>query len=292
MSERIAHQAARDDQRLARGRIFLAQALAHRMRMPRCRRRAASVHSRSFHNVHDAITRHPVGAKPSAGNQGRVVPMRAETSRIYEMGTRVDSYADTNPDTDQGNILSAAEGEGGGGADAAWWQRRSGPGCWHKRAGSAEKARLRREVLAGPVAHLAEVGKRAKRSEHELGVAFRYKPGRQTLRRVPDQRPEHAGGGGGQQGGAGAVSACRRRCWRSWASCWTSSTRRSGSANAGRTAHKGATKQLDELANELASVVRTMDARNRLRFEDNRQLLESWVSASTVLGVESGRRER
>ena len=54
--------------------------------------------------------------------------------------------------------------------------------------------------------------------------------------------------------------------------------------NDGRTAHKGATKQLDDLALEIASVVRTMDARNRLRFQGNRQLLESWISASTVLG--------
>jgi hypothetical protein len=54
--------------------------------------------------------------------------------------------------------------------------------------------------------------------------------------------------------------------------------------NVGRTAHKGATKQLDDLAAEIRSVVRTMDARNRFRFQDNRQLLESWISARTVLG--------
>ena len=64
--------------------------------------------------------------------------------------------------------------------------------------------------------------------------------------------------------------------------------RRSRLSDAGRTAHKGATQQLEKLAKELASVVRTMDARNRLRFKDNRQLLESWISASTVLGVGTG----
>jgi hypothetical protein len=53
-------------------------------------------------------------------------------------------------------------------------------------------------------------------------------------------------------------------------------------ANDGRAKHKGATKQLEQLATELASVVRTMDARNRQRVQDNRQLLESWISASTV----------
>ena len=35
-------------------------------------------------------------------------------------------------------------------------------------------------------------------------------------------------------------------------------------------------------------MVRTMDARNRQRFQSNRQLLESWLSASTVLGSKRG----
>ena len=56
----------------------------------------------------------------------------------------------------------------------------------------------------------------------------------------------------------------------------------------GRTAHKGATKQLRALAIEVAAVIRVMDARNRQRFQDNPQLLESWISASTVLGVKRG----
>jgi multidrug efflux pump subunit AcrA (membrane-fusion protein) len=56
-------------------------------------------------------------------------------------------------------------------------------------------------------------------------------------------------------------------------------------ANDGRTQHKGATRQLDGLATELALVVRTMDARNRQRFQENRQLLALWISASTVLGT-------
>ena len=58
--------------------------------------------------------------------------------------------------------------------------------------------------------------------------------------------------------------------------------------NNGRTAHKGATQQLEALAAELAAVVRTMDARNRQRFAGNAQLLASWVSASTVLGGKRG----
>lgn len=52
----------------------------------------------------------------------------------------------------------------------------------------------------------------------------------------------------------------------------------------GRVAHKAATQQLDELAQELGSVIRAMDARNRVKYKENRQLLEQWIAASTVLG--------
>src|SRR5262249_23191995 len=52
----------------------------------------------------------------------------------------------------------------------------------------------------------------------------------------------------------------------------------------GRVVHKAATQQLEELAKELGSVIRTMDARNRIRYKDDTQLLEQWIAASTVLG--------
>jgi type VI protein secretion system component VasF len=61
--------------------------------------------------------------------------------------------------------------------------------------------------------------------------------------------------------------------------------------NNGRTAHKSATQQLEELAAELAAVVRTMDARNRQRFQGNAQLLPrqrlSRVSESPSLRLPS-----
>jgi hypothetical protein len=53
----------------------------------------------------------------------------------------------------------------------------------------------------------------------------------------------------------------------------------------GRVAHKAATQQLDDLAQELGSVIRTMDARNRIRYKDERQVVEQWIAASTVLGA-------
>lgn len=212
--------------------------------------------------------------------------MRAEASRIFEMGTRVGSFSDGQPDTDKGHNLSvqrvkevvermklvaAAQREG----------------LVDKRAGSAERARLRREILAGPVTHLAEVGRRASRSGHELGLAFRYKPGAQTyvafrtavgtMQSAAEAGKEELLKYGLSESVLAQVGELLNR--------FDAAVLRT---NDGRTAHKGATKQLDELAAEIASVVRTMDARNRLRFQDNRQLLESWVSASTVLGSRRG----
>jgi hypothetical protein len=56
-------------------------------------------------------------------------------------------------------------------------------------------------------------------------------------------------------------------------------------ASNGRTAHVAATKNLKGVTREIARVVRVMDARNQQRFRDDGQLLNSWISASTVLGA-------
>ena len=57
--------------------------------------------------------------------------------------------------------------------------------------------------------------------------------------------------------------------------------------NNGRTAHTGATQQLEALAAELASVVRTMDALSR-QSRGMRSCSRRGVSASTVLGSKRG----
>jgi hypothetical protein len=56
----------------------------------------------------------------------------------------------------------------------------------------------------------------------------------------------------------------------------------------GRTVHTAATRELNGLTKEAHEIVRAMDARNRLRFQDDRQALELWVSARTVLGSPTG----
>ena len=39
------------------------------------------------------------------------------------------------------------------------------------------------------------------------------------------------------------------------------------------------------LTKDAGAVVRAMDARNRLRYQDDRQALEQWISVRTVLGA-------
>jgi hypothetical protein len=53
----------------------------------------------------------------------------------------------------------------------------------------------------------------------------------------------------------------------------------------GRVAHKAATQQLDELAQDLGSIIRTLDARNRVRYKDGPEMLAKGIVASTVLGT-------
>jgi len=50
--------------------------------------------------------------------------------------------------------------------------------------------------------------------------------------------------------------------------------------------------ELAALTKEAHEIVRAMDARNRLRFKEDRQALELWVSARTVLGSPTGGVER
>ena len=208
--------------------------------------------------------------------------MRAEVSRIYDMGTRVGSFSDTEPDTDPGQAQSVAEVKGlvQQMKVVAAAQR---TGLIDRRAGAVEKASLRREILAGPVTHLAQVGRRASRDVHELGQAFQRKPSKGTYvafltaSRTMQAEAEQHKAVLLKYGLSEAVLAQLGELLDRFDAAVLL-------GNNGRTAHKGATQQLEALASELAAVVRTMDARNRQRFQGNAQRLASWVSASTVLG--------
>ncbi len=156
------------------------------------------------------------------------------------------------------------------------------------RAASARKQALRREALAGPIAHLAQIGKMAARQQHELATIFVFKPTADTLLAFQSAaRSMYAAAQEHQEvlvkhGGSASVLVQFGRILEEFDAVVTQGA-------SGRTAHTAATRELVALTKEAGAVVRAMDARNRLRYQDDRQALEQWISVRTVLGVPQGK---
>ncbi|HEY3011945.1 MAG TPA: hypothetical protein VGJ36_04300 [Gemmatimonadales bacterium] len=209
--------------------------------------------------------------------------MNAQSRRKIEMGTRALEFSRTHPDTEPGTATAVARLEQlvARANETATAQR---DGMIHVRAASARKEELRRAMLAVPIAHLAEVGRAAAREEHELGKTFRFKPGASTFlafrtaaRSMASAAEEHR------------EVLVKYGLSQSVLDQFVQMLDQFDAAvvlgNDGRTAHVGATRELKVVASEIVRTVRVMDGRNRQRFADQEQLLGSWISASTVLGV-------
>jgi hypothetical protein len=197
------------------------------------------------------------------------------------MGVRVGNFSTAHPDDDAGHALSEAKVK----ELTARMEQVSAAqraGLVDSRAAAAQKAKLRQAILAGPIAHLAEVGRLAARENHELGTIFRFRPGSKTfvafrtVGRTMQTEAEAHKAVLLRYGLSEPVLAQFGQLLDQFDAAMTL-------GSDGRTAHTGATKQLTALAIELGRVVRVMDARNRQRFENDQQLLGSWVTASTVL---------
>jgi hypothetical protein len=141
-------------------------------------------------------------------------------------------------------------------------------------------------MMAVHIAHLAEVGREAAREDHELGKPFRFKPGASTYLAFRTAARDMA------------VEAEKHRevliRHGLAASVLEEFVQRLDQfdavvalGHAGRTAHMGATAELNAVAAGIVRAVRLMDGRNRQRFRDDQQLLGAWVAASTVLGQPS-----
>ena len=106
--------------------------------------------------------------------------MRAVTGRVYDTCVRVLSWASAHPDDEAGFgvLLAQLQALVARTGDVITMQRN---GIVDSRAASARKQELRREILAVPVAHLAEIGAPAAREVPELGKTFRSRP---TMKRT------------------------------------------------------------------------------------------------------------
>jgi hypothetical protein len=212
--------------------------------------------------------------------------MDARSRRHIQMGTSARDFGRARPDSDTGYNVSLAQLEQlvARGQQAATAQREAQVDT---RTSSAQKRELRRAMLAGPIAHLAGVGRLAAKENPELGKSFRVKPGVgtylvfQTTARTMQAAAETHKEVLAKYGLSESVLAQFGQMLDQFDAALTLGTQ-------GRTAHKGATLELRSVATMIAQTVRVMDARNRQRFQDDPQALGSWLSARQVLGSPKG----
>jgi hypothetical protein len=206
--------------------------------------------------------------------------MDSVVRRTFEMVARTVNFTDAHPDIDAGHAVSVArlkqvnvELEQGAALQRA--------GLIDVRTGSMEKRRLRREMLAGPIAHVTEIGRLARRDHPDLVNKTRYKPGGTTyvahltaarsLRVEAETHKEVLA----KYGLSEAVLEVFGQLLDQFDVAVKLGTD-------GRAQHTGATKQLRALALEAGQIVRAMDAWNRYRFKNDQQVLGAWINASTV----------
>jgi hypothetical protein len=205
------------------------------------------------------------------------------------MCLRVLNWSDAHPDEEPGHNVLVAQLKGLAArmGQVIADQRR---GLVESRAASARKGELRQEMLSGAIAHLARIGGLAAREKHELAKLFQFKPtagtflafqsaARQMLEAAHTYQEVLVKYGlsesilnefGKQLDEFDAVINLGLEA---------------------RTLHTAATRELEAKAREVRKIVRAMDARNRQRFRDDRQALELWISARTVLGTPRGSSE-
>ena len=93
--------------------------------------------------------------------------MNGDVRRTYEMTARVVNVNDAQPDTDGGQRLSAERLKQVR-VEMEQVAARQRTGLIDVHTSAVEKKRLRREMLAGPIAHLSEIGGLAGREHPDL----------------------------------------------------------------------------------------------------------------------------
>jgi len=212
--------------------------------------------------------------------------MTGRTRRVLEMLVRVLNWLTAYPDEEPGGAVLVGQLRALVARMTQVINEQRG-GQIDSRAAAARKQELRRAMLAGPIAHLAEVGRLAAREVHELRSLFAFKPTADTLLAF-------------QSAARGMYAAAQEHKevlvkhglsesvlvqFGKWLDEFDAAVTLGGQ---GRTVHTAATRELNALTKEARGLVRAMDARNRLRFQDDRQAQELWVSARTVLGSPTG----
>ena len=200
----------------------------------------------------------------------------------FEMVTRTVKFNGVEPDTDPGHGITAdrLKQVQDGMAVAIAAQR---AGRIKRHGGSIEKRRIKREMLAGPIAYLVELGELAGRDHPELAADLRYAPaGHAYLAHRTAARGLRAAAVShkevlSQYGYSDALMELYDQQLSQFDAAMQD-------ADDGRAAQKSATAVLEKLAAEAVRLVRLLDARNQHRFKGNPELLSAWLDASTILG--------
>lgn len=211
--------------------------------------------------------------------------MTSAGRKVLEMVARVVNFILARPDTDAGHQVSATR--------LIEVQKQMEELAALQRAGvidvhtsADEKRRLRREMLAGPIVHLTEVGRLAAREHPDLVRKLRYAPSRhnyqahRTAARSMQAEAEANKEALVRFGLSEAVLEVHRQLLDQF-----DAAVKLGSD--GRARHTAATRQLRSLAVEAGQIVRAMDAQVRLRFRNDEQALGEWAAASMIVGKAS-----
>jgi hypothetical protein len=208
--------------------------------------------------------------------------MKGDERRTREMGVRVVLDSERHPDADpaHGVLVGKLKGVVQQMEQEEGLQRSA---LMDRHTSALDKRRLRREMLAGPIAHVVGVADLARKDEPSLATQVQYRPSGNTYgghlaaaRGLLAEAETHQELLAKYGLSAGVLEAYRELLGQAEAAV------RLG--DEGRAAHKGATPHLRELAKEVRQIVRTLDGRNRIRFKNDPKLLGEWISASTVLG--------
>ena len=216
--------------------------------------------------------------------------MRAVTRRVYDTGARILDWVLVHPAEEVGFTVLVTQLR----AIITRMAQLIGDqrsGTIDSRAASDRKQELRRTILSGPIAHLAQIGTLAAVENHELAKTFRFKPTADTYLAFQSAAWDMYKEAQLQKevlvkhGLSEAVLAEFGSLMNEW-----DAAVRLGSV--GRMIHTAATRELDTLTMDAGRIIRAMDTRNRRRFQSDPQALELWTSARTVLGGRAGAQGR
>jgi hypothetical protein len=209
--------------------------------------------------------------------------MKALTRWVLDVCARVLSWTDAHPDDEQGfNVLVTRLKALVARMTQLIADQRNG--LLDSRAASGRKHELRREILSLAIAHLAQIGSLAAREVHELGKTFRFNPAAETFLAFQSAaRPMFEEAQAHKQFlvSYGLSESVLEQFGKQLDEF--DAVLKLGLE--GRTVHTAATRELDALTREARRILRAMDAHCRQRFQNDRQALELWISARTVLGA-------